>query len=418
MPPTRIVLGMSAVMLCARGALALDPVLVPAWSGPIPDPSKPLAGLKQVPGFEATRVYKATPALGTYNHAAMILLHDDQLLVTWKNGVRDEDSPGQRVMYSQSTDGVTWTPSDGSNIMFPNMSTAANPAHLFAGPPIVLNGRVYASASPKQFCLFPDQYQNQLLLRRVYTNTTMLLGSPFWAASTIPAGFEEASKLRGVVTSNMMDSQTIADVALLTANATDPPCAASLQKDHSNKCEACRGACQDWDATLWLNLANERTHYVTPQGVDVMLYRSRERLLFASTRQGGAAGDWSKIVKSGIPDINSNINAGTLPDGRTFLVSNAVPGAKIRDPLTIATSKDGTTFGDAAVAISCTELKPGGSSSDPCLPAYAGGAKEPGPSYPQAAVIQGWPGAKDGLYFVVTNNKEDVWVVRLPLANF
>ena len=37
--------------------------------------------------------------------------------------VQDEDQPGQRVMYSQSLDGVAWTPADGTNILFPNVST-------------------------------------------------------------------------------------------------------------------------------------------------------------------------------------------------------------------------------------------------------------------------------------------------------
>ena len=43
--------------------------------------------------------------------------------LSWKNAPRDEDSPGQRVLYSQSADGRAWTRTDGTNILFPNMST-------------------------------------------------------------------------------------------------------------------------------------------------------------------------------------------------------------------------------------------------------------------------------------------------------
>jgi hypothetical protein len=45
------------------------------------------------------------------------------MLGLWKNSPRDEDQPGQRVLFSSTTDGVTWTPTDGTNVAFPNMST-------------------------------------------------------------------------------------------------------------------------------------------------------------------------------------------------------------------------------------------------------------------------------------------------------
>ena len=62
--------------------------------------------------------------------------------------------------------GVTWTKTDGANVLFPNMSapTLIRPwdhkhQTLFAGPTVVLGGgRRYASASPRQFCLFPYPY--------------------------------------------------------------------------------------------------------------------------------------------------------------------------------------------------------------------------------------------------------------------
>ena len=50
-----------------------------------------------------------------------------------------------------------------------NSSQSPNVA-LFAGPPLTINGRLYAAASPKQYCLYPDFYQPLLLLRRVYTD--------------------------------------------------------------------------------------------------------------------------------------------------------------------------------------------------------------------------------------------------------
>ena len=94
--------------------------------------------------------------------APMLTYHDGQFLASWKNSPVDEDQPGQRVLFSQSKDGVTWSGTNGSNILFPNMSTGANPAALFAEPALYINGRTYAAASPLQFCLYPCSYPGGL----------------------------------------------------------------------------------------------------------------------------------------------------------------------------------------------------------------------------------------------------------------
>jgi hypothetical protein len=102
-------------------------------------------------GIETTVVYRATKALGGYNHAAMLDYHNSSLFLSWKNSPRDEDSPGQRIMHAASTDGRTWTRTDGTNILFPGMNdTSSNTtlgrfAKLFGGPTVVLNGKRYAT---------------------------------------------------------------------------------------------------------------------------------------------------------------------------------------------------------------------------------------------------------------------------------
>ena len=110
--------------------------------------------------------------------------------------------------------------------------------------------------------------------------------------------------------------------------------------------------------------------------------------------------------------MNSNLNAGTLPDGRVYLVSNPCPnltevGAR-RDPLVVATSADGLRFDRAVAVMSCAAL--GG-----CEARYSGSSKNPGPSYPQAVAVTA-PPELAALYVVATNNKEDVVVTRVPWA--
>ena len=141
---------------------------------------------------------------------------------------------------------------------------------------------------------------------------------------------------------------------------------------------------------------------------DVLLYRSKDDVLYASVRSAPGAAAWSAPAKTDMPNDNSNINTGDLPDGRRYLVSNAMP-FKIRDPLVIATSRDGADWDTARVAMTCTDM-PGGSN---CAPRYAGKAKNPGPSYPQAVAVP----ALGSVFVVATNNKEDVIVGRLPLSS-
>ena len=218
------------------------------------------------------------------------------------------------------------------------------------------------------------------------------------------------SRLRGVLNLTQMDAATQADVAALAPGAAaGVPC--GVPGAATTKCEACEGACQPWSVPNRIFKGNERTHYtVPPAGAnatrDVLLYRDNEQtILYASVRDGG---DWSEPAATDIPNDKSNINAGALPDGRRYLVSNAMPFT-IRDPLVIATSSDGRDFDKAQVAMSCTRMPPG----TDCKARYAGKAKNPGPSYPQAVAVP----ELDAVFVVATNNKEDVVVARLPLAS-
>lgn len=203
-----------------------------------------------MPGAVHTKVYNGSLSTGSYSHGPMLGFDGVRLFAAWKNDLEDEDSPGERVVYSQSVDGAVWTPSvsDPPAILFPNMSTASHPSALFAGPPLYVEDRMYAAASPRQFCLYPapDFSAPLLLMRRVFPDAAGSLGPIFWSTSTIPKGFELASELNNVTTVSSMDATVRADVALVTQprayGASFMPCAALSQK-----CEACAGGCQRWE---------------------------------------------------------------------------------------------------------------------------------------------------------------------------
>ena len=70
----------------------------------------------------------------------------------------------------------------------------------------------------------------------------------------------------------------------------------------------------------------ERTRYSVPGSQrEVLLYRnnhSKETAYFCFSTRADTKEQWSKPAPSGFPDSTSNMNAGTLPDGRIFVLSN------------------------------------------------------------------------------------------------
>ena len=265
-----------------------------------------------------------------------------------------------------------------------------------------------------------SQYQDVLLLRRVYDDAVGRFGPIFWAAPSVPPGFAEASARNNVTALPQQDAQTQSDVAALTPTATSPPCATD---GSTSKCEFCRGGCQDWAVPLNVSsLENERSHWRVPgSDADVLLYRSHNRVLYASVREG-VGGAWPMPAPTNITDDVANFNAGNFPataglDGRPYLVSNALI-TFLRDPLFLSTAPNGYAFTTTAAIGSCEDRVFASPPAQPwgCLYREQGGAKEGGLQYPQALIATAPPAAA-GLYVVVSLNKEDIWVARTPLSD-
>lgn len=133
------------VMLCALAHASF-----PSWRQPFLDPLiPPYGGAKLLSNATRwLRLFYGTlkPGTGAYAMSPMLSFLNDRFLATWKLSVSSEDEPGQRVMWAQSFDGVSWvTASDGSNELFPSMNSTENPrVALYAEPTLFINGRVYA----------------------------------------------------------------------------------------------------------------------------------------------------------------------------------------------------------------------------------------------------------------------------------
>jgi len=79
----------------------------PYWAAPRLDPLLPHGGVPYTPNVSVSRIFFATTANGTYNHMPMLDEHRGTLFAWWKNSPVDEDQPGQRILYSQSNDGIS-----------------------------------------------------------------------------------------------------------------------------------------------------------------------------------------------------------------------------------------------------------------------------------------------------------------------
>eukprot|EP00008_Paramoeba_atlantica_P013319 CAMPEP_0201482680 /NCGR_PEP_ID=MMETSP0151_2-20130828/6942_1 /ASSEMBLY_ACC=CAM_ASM_000257 /TAXON_ID=200890 /ORGANISM="Paramoeba atlantica, Strain 621/1 / CCAP 1560/9" /LENGTH=361 /DNA_ID=CAMNT_0047865479 /DNA_START=346 /DNA_END=1428 /DNA_ORIENTATION=- len=348
-------------------------------------------------------------------------------LATWKNSPKDEDEPGQRILYSQSVDGEKWTgtsssfspPSSGQEdqqpqILFPNISTASSPAHLFAEPTLLLNRSVYAAASPTQFCLYPDQYQSVLLLRQVTDGKFDDFGPVFWASYDVPDQYVDNTEVHNILTLGDMPLQVQQDVALLQDQRYKPCDTTPTQQDHTPKCEFCTNGCQDW-SEVRKNISiieNERSHYLLPDGGDVILYRSRggslPNWLYSSIRTS-PEDPWPTPQQTNITDDVSNLNAGNLIDGRAFLVSNVLVNV-VRDPLYLSlTDNTNLNFVSSSVIVSCewSIFRNLPRQPDGCQFRYTGSAKQGGCQYPQSVVIN-----SSYLYVIFSLNKEDIWLTR------
>ena len=422
---------------------------LPFWTAPRPNCDKPLCGYEPFANTSSAPVYFGTAAGGFYNHAAMLTIHKDSddaeggdfiFTVSWKNAPVSEDTPGQRVLYAQSRDGLHFGP---ARVLFPNMSTALVGVAQFAGPFATVGGRLYATATPAvisggdaqgaQWCLWPDgqdprncatpnrpgtQPSGILLMRRILPGTEGVLGPVFWVSPDGPQPnvYAAAAAANGVLPLSSVDAQTRADVATLSAepSAAQLPCDAA---DGTLKCEGCVGGCQLYEKLpTSARLANERSHWQLPNGSgDVMVYRSHSKALWAAARLGGKTqADWPlNVTLTNIPNDDSNLNAGSLGAGRgVYIVSNAAPN-KVRDPLTVAIARDGRNFSSCRVVQSCTHLL----HNSTCT-ARSPTNKNVGPSYPQAlTVVDPAPEAVQGLYVVATNNKEDVVITRIPWSS-
>lgn len=247
-----------------------------------------------------------------------------------------------------------------------------------------------------------------MLLRHVRPDRS--LGDVFGATQSPPEAHRAGASLAGVKLPGEMDAATQADMQVLWSDISYLPCG----YPNSLKCEALLGEGLP---------TGESAHWRVPgRTEEVAMFRQHglRHPLKWLWRGGHPRGSWSEMLSdSNFPDIGSKINAGPLPSGAVYMLNNACPKPwrkrkPLRDPLVLSLSQDGLVFTKAMAITSCYNEHLNG-----CAPRYPGFAKTAtadGPAYPQGVTVTGKGPELDGLYVAFTNNKEDVWVVKVSYS--
>ena len=440
----------------------LDPLSL--WSLPPPNASHPLSGyplLNQSLLHHSTLFTASPPSTptspGTYSHHPHILTVNSSsplLLVSFSNGLIDEDADGQRVLYFTSPDAAsTW--STPTELFPPALNATQSPtrydttkvqrAMCSEGFVQMAGGRTFAMAElygqsevggiPREGAGLKATGYGRVA-REVNSTDGRLIGAPCWLQRS-----RFVSALAGTPydPAVMRDCDDAEDLVPLLAQAPNQPAWAwslmsanhhvHARNDTTDVGEPTRGfvfnatsTCRFWrllsptvNRTLYIECSNSSS---TPDPT----YSA----WFNGTDESAKAwyGPYASIVPTNIPDAGSKPFFGAFPpssgnDRSTYLswrnpanlthylVHNPQPRADdLRYPLVVSTSIDNSTFNATAA------LHP----SPPPALRYPGLYKNPGYQYPSASLrtlpsINGT--SEDVLYVVYSVNKEDVgltWV--------
>jgi hypothetical protein len=226
---------------------------------------------------------------------------------------------------------------------------------------------------------------------RIYADGSA--GEPFWLVSDPPESVEGFAKLRS---SN--DAEVAETAARINAHLSMP---ANWPAWEFRRC-ASRTTADDG------HILCEPCVYRRPDGVLVQLWRdsnhSHRVYVCYSTNKGAG---WTTPTATDIRDAGSKIIAGTLPEGRVYIIGNFVsePFNEVkvphypRDPLVIVTSADGVRFDYAAAFVT----------GSPDKARLGGRGKGRGFQYPHAIVVG------DDLWVIYSITKEDIAITRVPV---
>ncbi len=351
------------------------------------------------------RVLYRSPPDRSYNHHAQITHHDGRLLVTWSEGERDEDMPGQRMMLITSDDaGVTWSAprplcdylpgrfgkgvvtSEGIHVHQDTLVAYAGYydrtefgmlMYYAAGGRITTGEQPFIDGAHTRIFVSRDRGAGWSEAGRIDAFVPNLAPQRLASGRLILPGnvtFEYTDDTTGLTGWRRSGLPRIPPDTIDAPGAYEHAHAARGDREHY-----CEGSCYQLDDGT----------------IRMMLRTNRHQLAVSQSNDNGAS--WSEPVLTEYTDADSRHQFGRLPDGRFFGLSNPQPRS-VRTPLVLALSRDGDRFDQHFIV-----------GDEPnFLPRIHGVHKYGRYGYPSLCLVGGTA------YVVYTINKEDVALTTFP----
>lgn len=323
-----------------------------------------------------------------YNHHPAIAHFKDKFIAIWSNGLIDEDSPGQRVVYSVSSDFRHWSA----------------PAVL-ASPKKVKDTLTVLTAA--------GLYQHKGVLVAYYGEYTKhRTNTQLWAkTSTDGIHWSDAIAMHIPLIPNHGPQPTKSGRLIISGNFlfpyTDDPYGISGWQISSFYPDSLYT--QDNSATFYAPAAKlgfpplcEGSFFQTDDGVLHMLLRVtgkgwKGRLWLTESADDGK--NWSRPAETAFSDNDSKFHFGRLPDKRFYYVG--IPDTLHhydRSPLVLSLSKNGELFDKNFII-----------ADEPYQLKKAGLWKSGQYGYPHSMIYNNY------LYVIISRQKESIEVIRFSL---
>ena len=356
---------------------------------------KPIA-LKNVsrPKVHSTIVFEPSEFEWTYSHHQSIVLFKKRLYAIWSSALRDEDTPGQRVMYAVRSEAGEWS---RPRVLFqPDIDPDGRLRVLTAGGFNIHKGMLVAYAGD-----YADNRKSTQLFARTTTDGETWTPVRNLKCPVCPNhGPEKTASGRLIIAGNTAFPYTD-DPAGLTGWKMSGIYPASLEPFHDNPTTF-------WESAKVQSMANlcEGAFYQTDDKVLHMLLRatsldkSAESILW-ETQSTDNGKTWSTPAKTSFSNTDAKVHFGRLPDGRYYGIGNPIVKERLRTPLVLSTSKDGVRF-DRHYILGET----------PYLKRFEGAFKGGDYSYPHTFRDD------KNLYVIVARQKEAIEVIEVALSEF
>jgi len=325
-----------------------------------------------------------------YSHHASIVHFKDKFIAIWSNGLKDEDKPGQRVVFSISTDFFHWSQ-----------------PKVLAQPSIYANGtfNVLTAAGFYQFNDTLVAYYGEYSPNRTHTH--------LWAkTSTDGMNWGAPLDMHVPVNPNHGPQKTRNGRLVISGNFTFP-----YTDDHTGLSGWKMASfypdslyTEDNPATFYAPAEREQlpplcegSFFQTADGIIHMLLRVtgkgwKGKLWVTESADNGV--HWSSPAETGFTDNDSKFHFGRFSNGDFYYVG--IPDTLhhyARTPLVLAISKDGKDFSrQYIIADEPYTLKQEG--------LWKGGEY----GYPHTMIYNGY------MYIIVSRKKEAIEVIRFDLG--